>query len=85
MNQLAKVEKAGPGISLGKLANDARERANFRSLALTQKRLSWVARRKALEAEASGDIQNYRHYAAEARRLWRDALDHLELARRRSH
>lgn len=61
----------------------ARERAAFRSLALTQKRLSWVARRNALEAEAKGDLLGYRHYAAEARRLWRDALDHLEIARRR--
>lgn len=56
-------------------------RAAFLSLALTQRRLSWRYRKWALEDEARGDRKAYLRHAAEARRLWRDALWHLEYAR----
>jgi hypothetical protein len=80
--QHAKIERADPGISLGKLANDAEVRARFISLAKSQRRLSWDARKSALEAQAAGDALNFQHYRAKAVKLWRDALDHLEHARR---
>jgi hypothetical protein len=83
--QHAKIERAEPGISLGKLANDAEVRAAFIRLAKSQRRLSWDARKSALEARAAGDELNFQHYRARAVRLWRDAWDHLEHARRWSH
>lgn len=60
-------------------------RAALISVAKRQRRLSWDARRSALEAKAAGDEFNFQHYRARAVRLWRDALDHLEHARRWSH
>ncbi len=86
MNQIAPLKAEGfvGSASPLKLATMAKERAAFRSLALMQRRLSWVARKRALEAEASGNLSDYRHYAAEARRLWRDALEHISYARMRS-
>lgn len=63
-------------------ANVARaERDGLVSLALTQRRLSWSYRKWALEDEARGDRKAYLKHAAEARRLWRDALWHLDYAR----
>lgn len=62
----------------------ADERDAFISLALTQRRLSWVYRKWALESEAEGNLDAYRRYAREARRLWRDAREHLAIARRRN-
>lgn len=60
------------------------ERAAMISLARTQHRLSWVARKWALEDEARGDLKSYRQHAAEARRLWRAARWHLEYVRNRT-
>lgn len=57
------------------------ERDGLVSLALTQRRLSWRYRKWALEDEARGDREAYLKHAAEARRLWREALWHLDYAR----
>jgi hypothetical protein len=57
------------------------ERNAFVSLAMTQRRLSWGYRKWALEDEARGDRKAYLKHAAEARRLWREALWHLDYAR----
>ena len=62
----------------------AEEREAFIRAALTLKRLSWVPRRWALEEEAKGNLERYRSYAAEAKRLWRAAKWHLDMARDRS-
>lgn len=59
----------------------AANRSAFLSLALTERRLSWTYRRWALEDEALGKLNAYRKHAAEARRLWRSALWHLDYAR----
>jgi len=59
----------------------ADEREAFIRAALTLKRLSWVPRRWALEEEAKGNLAKYRSYAAEAKRLWRAARWHLDMAR----
>jgi len=56
-------------------------RAAVVSLALTQRRLSWQYRKWAVEDEARGNLNAYRRHAAEARRLWREALWHLDYAR----
>jgi hypothetical protein len=61
------------------------ERKAFIRLAITQKTISWVYRRWASEDEARGDLNAYRKHAAEARRLWRDALWHLDYARNQSN
>ena len=53
-------------------------RERFTSLALTQRRLSWQYRNWAKEER---DPLKYHRYAAEAIRLWRDAKDHIRLAR----
>jgi hypothetical protein len=55
----------------------------FASLALTQRRLSWTARKRAREAEAKAHLDDYRHFASEARRLWRAAVYHLWVAQQR--
>ena len=55
--------------------------AAFVSLALTQRRLSWRYRRWALEDEAAGRLVAYRQDVKEARRLWREAKEHLDFAR----
>lgn len=81
MNHHARIS---PAISPARLANDADERAAFRSLALSQKRRSWTYREWALEAEQAGRLDDYRRYRAESDRLRRDARQHLELARRRN-
>jgi hypothetical protein len=60
-------------------------RAAFIRLAMSERRLSWDARKSAWEAKASGDDFNFQYYRARAVKLWRDALDHLEHARRWSH
>lgn len=60
------------------------ERDALVSLAWTQSRLSWTYRKWALEDEARGNLIAYRRNAAEARRLWRDAREHLEIARSRT-
>ena len=60
-----------------------RERDAFLSLARCQKRLSWGYRRNAIEAEAAGDREGYLRNATEARRLWRDAKQHIQFARNR--
>lgn len=62
----------------------ARERAAFRSLALTQRRESWRYRKWALEAKAEGNTEKFLRYAATARRLWRDAKEHISHARLRT-
>ena len=74
-----------PPVSPAKLANDAEVRARFISLAKSERRLSWEARRNALEAKAAGDEFNFQYYRVRAVKHWRDALDHLEHARRWSH
>lgn len=61
------------------------ERDGLVSLALTQRRLSWRYRKWALEDEARGDRKAYLKNAAEARRLWREALWHLDYARSKTH
>ena len=60
-----------------------RERDAFLSLARCQKRLSWGYRWNALAAKAAGDREGYLRNAAEARRLWADAKQHLQFARNR--
>jgi hypothetical protein len=62
----------------------AKERAGLRSLALTQKRLSWTYYRWALEAERDGMLDDYRRYRATSDRYRTEARDHLNLARRRN-
>ena len=57
------------------------QRDAFVSLALTQRRLSWRYRKWALDDEARGDRKAFLKHAAEARRLWREALWHLDYAR----
>lgn len=57
------------------------QRDAFVSLALTQRRLSWRYRNWALEDQARGDRKAFLKHAAEARRLWREALWHLDYAR----
>jgi hypothetical protein len=59
----------------------AQNAAALVSLALTQRRLSWRYRRWALEDEAAGRMVAYRHDVKEARRLWREAKEHLDFAR----
>jgi hypothetical protein len=81
MNHHARIEAA---VSPVWLATRAAERAAFIRLAQTQRRISWQYRNWALEARATGKPDDYKRYAAEARRLWRDARQHLELARIRS-
>lgn len=63
--------------------DDAADYLAFASLALTQRRLSWVARRRAWEAERESRLDDYRHFASEARRLWREAGYHLRCAQDR--
>jgi hypothetical protein len=52
----------------------------FTSLALTQRRISWVYRKWAVEPGANETRRDT--YASEARRLWREAKGHIEIARR---
>lgn len=52
----------------------------FASLAKFQWRLSWVALRRAAEAETAANLADFRYFAAEARRLRRDAAYHLQVA-----
>lgn len=52
----------------------------FTSLALTQRRISWVYRKWAVEPGVNNQSRN--RYASEARRLWREAKWHIETARR---
>jgi hypothetical protein len=75
MNQIV------PIVSEGATAVARAERDALVSLALTQRRLSWRYRNWALEDEARGNLIAYRKNAAEARRLWRDARQHIEIAR----
>lgn len=75
MNQIAPIVSARFS-AVARMNRDA-----FVSLAMTQRRLSWKYRNWALEDEARGDLNAYRKHAAEARRLWRDALWHLDYAR----
>lgn len=59
------------------------EMVAFASLARTQRRLSWKYRRWAGEAEACEDLDSFRKWRAEARRLWRAAWWHLRKAQDR--
>lgn len=61
----------------------AEERAAFIRLALTQRRESWRYRNWAITARAAGNPVDFHLYAAEARRLWRDAKEYLSYARMR--
>lgn len=65
------------------LTTEQREGLAFFSLARTQKRLSWVYRNWAIEAANEGKTASYIKYRDEAKRLWREAKDHIEIARRR--
>lgn len=60
-----------------------REMLAFASLAKTQRRLSWTARKRAWEAESRENLADYRYFRAEARRLWRAAWFHLRKAQDR--
>ena len=64
---------------------DRAEGLAFLSLAKRQHRYSWEYRRWALEAERAGNLTAYNKYRAEARKLWRDAREHLKFARSRLH
>jgi hypothetical protein len=75
MNQIV------PIVTEGFAAVAKSERDALVSLAWTQSRLSWRYRTWALEDEARGNLIAYRKNAAEARRLWRDARQHIEIAR----
>jgi len=55
----------------------------FLSLARMQRRLAGVARQRAREAEAEQDLDAYRHFKADAKRLFREAAWHLGMARDR--
>jgi hypothetical protein len=59
------------------------EYVSFASLAKTERRLSWAARHRAAEAEEAANLDNYRHFAREAKRLWRNAWWHLRVAHER--
>lgn len=63
-----------------KLNNDYRA---FAKLALTERRLSWVSRHRALECEQDADLDGYRRWKADAKKLWRDARYHLGVAQDR--
>jgi len=52
------------------------------SLAKSQRRMAGEYRQWAREAEAAGNLGQFRKYAGEARRLFRDAKWHLQTARR---
>lgn len=60
-----------------------KERAAFLSLARREHQLSWIYRKWALEEEKAGNLDAYRKYAREARRLWRAAKSAIDHARRR--
>lgn len=68
---------ADPGTS-----EKAKTARAFFSLAKTQRRLAGEYRVWAREADARGDLPRYARYAAEARRLFRDARWNLQAARR---
>lgn len=53
----------------------------FLRLSQTQRRLSHEARREAEGYEATGNYPRYAAAMLEARRLWREALWHLDRAR----
>lgn len=50
-------------------------------LSQTQRRLAHAARREAFGWEARGNYQNFASCMLEGRRLWREALWHLERAK----
>lgn len=57
----------------------------FLSLAKTQRRNAGQYRQWAREAEAAGDLERYRKYAAEARKSFDGARWHIEQARIRQN
>jgi hypothetical protein len=59
----------------------AKNAAAFMSLALTQRRLAHQHRRWALEDAIAGKLAESRRELNEANRLWRDAKEHLSIAR----
>lgn len=63
------------------LSEKAKTARAFFSLAKTQRRLAGEYRVWAREADARGDYPRYVRYAAEARRLFRDARCNLQSAR----
>jgi hypothetical protein len=71
------------GITALRRQQQRDEMLAFAKLARTQRRLSWVARRRAIEAEERANLDDYRHFRAEARRLWRAAWWHLRRAQDR--
>lgn len=75
MNQISPIV-AQRNMSVLQAQRDA-----FVSLALTQRRLSWRYRKWALDDQERGDRKAFLKHAAEARRLWREALWHLDYAR----
>jgi len=83
MNVHAAFRHVPPPISRSRREVLRNEYLAFASLALMQRRLSWVARHRAVEAETEAKLDDYRHFAKEARRLWREAIYHLGAAQDR--
>lgn len=79
MNAITKHDEAS-AVLVRRHNREAQREAWF-SLSQTQRRLSWRARREALQAERENNHARYAHYATEARRLWREAKTHLNFAR----
>ena len=75
---------AGILVSAAYIETMHRERDALLSLAKTQRRLSWGYRRMALDYQAEGNLDGYRRTGAEARRLWREAIAHLQAAKARN-
>lgn len=62
-----------------------REGRAFLNLSQTQRRLAFVYRVLALEAEAAGRRAEYRKFRAESDRLWTEAKFHISKAKERLH
>lgn len=75
---------AGILVSAAYIETMRRERDALLSLARTQRRLSWGYRRLALDYQVEGNLDGYRRTGAEARRLWREAVAHLQAAKARN-
>jgi hypothetical protein len=75
---------AGICVTAAYIETMHRERDALLSLARTQRRLSWGYRRLALDYQSEGNLDGYRRTGAEARRLWREAVAHLQAAKARN-
>lgn len=65
--------------------NAAKQFAALFKCSQTLRRLAHRYKRWALEDEAGGFLELYRHHRAESDRLWQSAKRHLQAARRHSN